>query len=135
MAIAAEQLKSDEGLRLKPYYCPAGKLTIGYGRNLEEGITQHEADLLLQSDVSRAVVDVVNVLGESCWDNLNDVRKAVVVNMMFNLGSPRFRGFVNFIEALQSHNYDVAADEMLDSLWSRQVPNRAKRLAEQMRQG
>ncbi|MDY0127369.1 MAG: hypothetical protein RBR69_04500 [Candidatus Cloacimonadaceae bacterium] len=39
-----EQLVRHEGLRLKPYRCTAGKLTIGIGRNLNDcGITQSEA--------------------------------------------------------------------------------------------
>jgi len=31
-----DQIIEHEGLKLKPYHCPAGKLTIGVGRNLED---------------------------------------------------------------------------------------------------
>ena len=48
----ATQLKEDEGLRLKPYRCTAKKLTIGYGRNIEDvGITEEEANHLLLNDI------------------------------------------------------------------------------------
>ena len=47
-----ESLKSQEGLRCKPYKCTSGKLTIGYGRNLEDvGISQKEAEYLFENDV------------------------------------------------------------------------------------
>ena len=46
------QLVRHEGLRLKPYRCTAGKLTIGIGRNLDDcGISQTEAYLLLENDI------------------------------------------------------------------------------------
>lgn len=47
-----EQLVKHESLRLKPYRCPAGKLTIGYGRNLDDnGITKAEAYELLSNHI------------------------------------------------------------------------------------
>lgn len=80
-----------EGLELKPYKCTADKLTIGYGRNLEAiGISKEEAERMLVTDVAR-VSTALSLYG---WFNsLDDVRKAVVVNMGFNLG---VRGLLNF---------------------------------------
>ena len=50
-----DTIKRHEGLRLKPYLCTAGKLTIGYGRNLEtNGISGDEAEYLLKNDIERA---------------------------------------------------------------------------------
>ena len=43
-----EQLMIDEGFRSKPYSDTVGKLTIGYGRNLDDvGITRNEAFQML----------------------------------------------------------------------------------------
>lgn len=51
---AKELLKELEGLYLKPYRCPAGKWTIGYGDNLEaNGLTADEAKLV---DFDKAVI-------------------------------------------------------------------------------
>jgi len=54
-----DQLIKHEGLRLKPYHCPAGKLTIGVGRNLEDkGITEEEAVMLLENDIQECLKDL-----------------------------------------------------------------------------
>ena len=46
------QLALHEGLRLKPYKCTSGALTIGYGRNLDaRGITEAEAEMMLSHDI------------------------------------------------------------------------------------
>jgi lysozyme len=56
------QLTTHEGLRLKPYLCPAGKLTIGIGRNLEgKGITKQEAIMLLENDIQECLDDLTDI--------------------------------------------------------------------------
>ena len=133
-SIVKQQLQLHEGLRLKPYTCSAGKLTIGYGRNLDDvGITQDEADALLNHDIDRSVEDARDLVTN--FDQLNEVRQAVVVNMMFNLGKSRLSKFVKMLNALEHDDFDRAADEMLDSKWARQVGNRAVELAQLMRNG
>ena len=132
MSKLIEQLKMHEGFRSKPYKCTAGKLTIGYGRNIEDvGISKEEAELLLQSDI-------VNCVGLLASNNLlygASDRDDVLVNMCFNLGINRLLKFKKMIAAYKAGDYELAAKEMLDSKWARQVPNRAKELAEQMRTG
>lgn len=126
-----EMIKQHEGLRLKPYKCTAGKVTIGYGRNLEDvGIREREADLLLENDIkdSMSYVNSYNF-------HANGFRKAALVDMMYNLGPTRFAGFKKMIAAINECDFDRAADEMLDSKWSKQVGARAVRLAEIMRTG
>ena len=57
---AKAQLVRHEGLRLKPYRCTAGKLTIGVGRNLEDkGISQQEAYELLENDIRECEVQLL----------------------------------------------------------------------------
>lgn len=129
-----EQLVRDEGLRLKPYRDTVGKLTIGVGRNLEDvGISHEEAMLLLDHDIARAEADV-NV--HLPWSRqLGEPRRAVLVNMAFNLGIGGLLRFQRALAAMQQGNYDLAAREMLDSRWAEQVGARATRLARQMREG
>ena len=132
--IALKTVKRDEGLRLKPYRCTEGKLTIGYGRNIEDhGINEEEAELMLQNDLLWAESGCFHVFSD--WWKLNEVRKGVLINMAFNLGIPRLRQFKNMIAAVDKHDYEKAADEMLDSKWAKQVGNRATRLADTMRSG
>jgi len=133
--IATQQLKTDEGLRLKPYHCTAGALTIGYGRNLDAvGITEEEADLMLRADIIIAERGAEALVG-NVWDQLSPARQAVLINMTFNLGRTRLAAFKNFLAALRATDYNTAASEMLDSRWANQVGDRATRLADQMRRG
>ena len=57
----------------------------------------------------------------------------VIANMMFNMGYTRLSKFKNMKLSVDDRNWDIAADEMVDSRWYYQVPNRAKRLVERMR--
>lgn len=120
-----------EGLELKAYKCTAGKITIGVGRNVEElGITHDEAMYLLNNDVQRVVDELIaNV---DFYGKLSDVRKAVLVDMCFNLGISRFLQFKNFLAALDREDWVDAAREMLDSRWATQVGQRSVRLSQMM---
>jgi lysozyme len=120
-------IKFNEGLRLKPYRCTAGKLTIGYGRNIEEvGITEDEAEGLLNNDINLAIYDLKKI-----FPDLDTFPRDVItalVDMRFNLGPGRFRKFKKMIEAVKSNDYELAAAEAKDSLWYNQVGLRAERV-------
>jgi len=127
-----DQLKRHEGLRLKPYRCTAGKLTIGYGRNIEDkGISEGEAESMLWADVA----EVRRLLEKQpVYPNLDEIRKSVLVNMGF-MGVSKLMQFKRMWEALAYGDFDKAAEEMLDSKWAKQVGARATELAEQMKTG
>lgn len=129
--LADKLVSEDEALTLKPYHCSAGKLTIGYGRNLEDnGISYEVAELMKAEDISAAD----NFLSAQAWyKELSGVRKAVLISMYFNLGWPRLTGFRKFLKALLAEDYNTAHDEMLDSRWALQVGVRAQRLALMMK--
>ncbi len=134
--IAVEQLKHDEGLRLFPYNCTADKLTIGYGRNIQDnGISEFEAEQMLLSDTQVALEDAKKFVGEATWEGLSDVRQACLINMAFNLGLPTLKKFELFKKALQDGDMAEASAQMLDSRWARQVGQRANRLAHLIQQG
>lgn len=131
------QLKNDEGFREKPYTCPAGKLTIGYGFNIEdEGLLEEVADFWLERLVWKVEREIMGreELGDWSMDSASP-RWGVLVNMGYNLGVPRLMGFKKMWAAIKAEDWETAANEMLDSKWSRQVGKRAERLAEQMRTG
>ena len=128
-----DSVKDGEGLRLKPYHCTAGKLTIGFGRNLDDvGITEEEAEYLLMHDLEKAEKDAEKF---PVYGKLNQSRKEVIVEMVFNLGYSRLSKFKKMFEALEKGDYSSAADQMLDSAWHTQVGKRAERLAYKMRIG
>ena len=126
-----EQLIKHEGLRLDIYEDSVGKMTIGVGRNIEDkGITRDEAMTMLDNDI-REVEDQVNHF--RWFDTLSEVRRRVVIDMVFNLGINRFKGFKKTIAHIAAGDYEGASKEMLDSKWSKQVGVRAETLSRMMR--
>jgi lysozyme len=126
-----QQIKSDEGLRLKPYKCSAGKLTIGYGFNLECGIPQHFADMLFDLSMQSATREAVGIISDynlkPSWQ-LRDI----LIQMCFQLGKTGVLGFKRMLTALEKCDYKTASKEMLNSDWHRQTPKRCERLASEM---
>jgi lysozyme len=129
-----KQLQPEEELRLKPYRDSAGKLTIGWGRNLDDrGITTDEATYLLKNDIALVVKQLaVNLPWTS---RLDDVRWRVLADMCFNMGIGGLLEFKNTLAAIERGDYAAAATGMLASKWDTQVAHRAAVLAEMMRTG
>lgn len=134
-----DQLKRDEGEVLHVYLDTKGIRTAGVGHNLiahgidlpvGTPITQEQSDTWLDQDI-QTVTD--NLQSHLPWsDALDEVRFGVLQNMCFNLGIMKLLGFHHFLGFMESGNYDIAANEMLDSAWAKQVGNRAIRLSIQV---
>mgnify|MGYP006208816685 CR=1 FL=1 len=74
----------DEGLRLKPYRCTADKLSLGYGRNLDDvGISEDEAEYLLANDIRRVVAELYNAL--PWFSALPELWQRALANMAFQM--------------------------------------------------
>lgn len=132
--IVRAQLRIDEGEKTHPYHDSEGILTIGIGRNLQDkGLRKDEIALMLDNDIIEAERDA-RVLFPT-FDTLSANRRAVIVNMAFNLGRDRLAGFNKFRLAVAAGEFYKAADEMLESKWAQQVGLRASRLSAQMREG
>ena len=130
-----EQLVRHEGLRLKPYRCTAGKLTIGIGRNLDDcGISQSEAYVMLINDIMNCEKQLQAKIPD-IYNGLDEVRKSVLLNMCFNLGISGLLGFKNTLEFIKVGDWERAANNMLVSRWAKQVGRRAIELSELMRKG
>ena len=133
MTSLIEQLERHEGFRDKPYLDTVGKLSIGYGRNLDDvPLRRDEAELMLLNDILKAQADCRSSFPG--FAALSSVRQNVIVNMTFNMGPGGVARFRKMIESLRVQDYAGAAREMLDSKWARQVGVRADELAEQMRE-
>jgi lysozyme len=127
------QLPIDEGVLTKPYTDTKGKITIGIGFNLtDDGLDDGEISFIfsnrLQIAVERARTLIVS------FDALTEARKAVLVNMAYNLGWG-LRAFQKMIAAVEIGDWPTAAAEMKNSDWAREVGPRADRLEAAMLQG
>jgi len=134
---ATDQIKQDEGLVLEAYQDHLGYWTIGYGRLIDKrkggGISEEEALYLLKNDVNARLPVLANAI--PFFNKLDDARKAVLLNMSFQLGISGLLKFKSTLAFIEAGDYENAAANMLKSLWAKQTPNRANRLAEQMRTG
>ena len=127
-----QALIGDEGWRPRAYRDNAGTLTIGVGRNLEDGeLSADEIELMLRNDLNTSMSELDRAL--PWWRGMSEARQAVLVNMHFNLGLSRLLQFKMALAAMQAGDWDRAAAEMRDSRWAGQVGRRAERLIQQMR--
>ncbi|MBV8807963.1 MAG: hypothetical protein JO033_04760 [Acidobacteriaceae bacterium] len=130
-----DQLVRDEGEILHAYQDSLGYWTIGSGILIDArggGITHEENMYLLQNRAERTAAWVRTHLPWSLA--LDDVRLAALNNMAYNIDG-KLEQFVQFLAKLKAGDYQGAAEEMLNSLWARQVGARAHRLSEQIRTG
>ena len=113
-----QSIKKHEGLKLKPYECPNGKLTIGYGRNLEDnGITLSEAEKLLETDLLELKLELEDKI--KFFHKLDPIRKNVLIEMGYNMGVPNLLEFKNTLKFMEKSDFINASIEMLDSEWHR----------------
>ena len=132
-----QMLKVHEGVETHAYKCSENKVTIGVGRNVDKGgglgLSEDEVDYLLQNDIDRVVAELDS---EYDWfSGLDSVRQDVMIDISFNLGQTRLRAFKNALAGMAKGDWRAAADEFMDSRWSKQVGNRAKELTEMIRTG
>ena len=132
-----EQLKRHEGVKTHAYKDHLGYVTVGVGRCLEDGIgvglSKDEIDYLLLNDIKRCSLELNT---EFDWfSGLDAVRKDAMINLCFNVGLPRLKGFVKALAAMEAQDYEAAADEFFDSRWATQVGNRAVEVCAMIRTG
>lgn len=134
-------VKQSEGLRLKAYKDTTGNWTVGYGHKLASGhdwsnytITSDMANAMLITDLNAAVYESA-VLSE--WVALDtQARKDALTEIIFNMGTGRWRTFVETRAALIKKDWQGVHDGLLHSLWAIQVhAGRADRIANQFLTG
>ena len=123
-----------EGVRRKPYLDTVGELTIGVGRNLDSmGLSDDEIYYLLRNDIRRCEHELLKAF--DWFEHLDSVRQDAMIDMCFNLGITRLRGFKKALAAMEDGDYEEAAIEFLDSKWADQVGQRALTLTKMIRTG
>jgi len=131
------QLRRDEGERLSAYQDHRGFWTIGVGRLIDPkrggGITREESAYLLANDIAKVEAQLKERLPWS--SGLDEVRRCALVNMAFQLGIDGLCAFKTALDYLRNGKHDEASAAFLQSRWAMQTPERAKRVAEQIRIG
>lgn len=132
-----KQLRRDEGEVLSAYQDHLGFWTIGVGRLIDKrkggGLSSEESAFLLNNDVDTRIKALEDAF--PWFKGMDEARKGVLVNMSFQIGVGGLKAFKNTLSSVADGLYDKAASQMLESLWASQTPERAKRLAEQMKTG
>jgi lysozyme len=129
-----EQLRRDEGTESCAYQDSLGYWTIGVGRLIDArkggGLSNEEIDYLLDNDIKAKTREVLLALPWAA--RLSEPRRAVLVNMAFQMGTKGLLAFHRTLGSVEDGQYGDAAVEMLNSTWAKQTPARAMRLATQM---
>jgi lysozyme len=139
-----EQLKIDEGVKYEVYLDHLGYPTFGVGHLIQKTdpefgaepgtpVSEERVWEAFEADLETAVNECYALYGPGTFTNFPAEVQEVLVNMMFNMGRPRLSGFKKFNAALLESDWSKAADEMVDSLWYRQVGVRATRLWHRMK--
>lgn len=117
-----EMIKGHEGSVVRNgnhvvYKCPAGKNTVGYGRNLDDkGLSQHEAEMLLENDIRECIMDLQRIF-HPMWTGRSDEVKAICIDMRFALGGQGFRRWQNFSKSVVEDDVDGMIRNLKDSKW------------------
>ena len=137
-----EEIAEDEGCKYEIYLdhlslptCGIGHLVLEsdeeYGKPVGTVVEQERVRKLFDLDIT-VTIDECKVLYTD-FDNLPEECQHIIANMMFNMGRPRLSAFKGMKAGVDARDWDKAADEMVDSRWYTQVPNRARRLVDRMR--
>ncbi len=127
-----KSIKYHEGFRSTVYQCTEGYDTIGYGFAIKDLVLDEDiAELILLRKLEKLQHRIASVFG--WWYNSPKTVKNVVTNMCYQLGISGFSKFKKTIYLIETEQYEEASIEMLDSLWHRQTPDRAKELSEALR--
>ena len=132
MKAIIKEIKKHEGFRSTVYQCTEGYDTIGYGFAIKDlELDEDIAELILKRKLEKLQKRITSRFG--WFNNSPEEVKDVVTNMCYQLGLSGFSKFKKTIYLLETEQYDEASIEMLDSLWAKQTPNRAKELSETLR--
>ena len=135
-----ESVKKHEGYRNKVYLDTLGKRTVGVGHLCVEDFWEDDKEYeesflmeILQKDLQESIRSAQSLMEEHGCIDIDEKAQEIIIEMVFQLGRTGVSKFRNMWKCLSELNYLGASYEMLDSRWSKQTPNRAKSMAEQMR--
>ena len=137
-----QELAEDEGCKYEVYLDHLALPTLGIGHLIVEDDPEHGQPVGTPVSEERVrqvfALDIASTLDECQvlypdFDDLPEECQLIIANMMFNMGRPRLSKFKGMKAGVDARDWNRAADEMVDSRWHDQVPNRAKRLVKRMR--
>jgi lysozyme len=105
---ALPRLKTEEGFRATKYPDTQGHLSIGYGFNIDAGISQYAAGALL---TAQATERHEQLLGYAWYATLDPIRQSVCLDIAFNGGVHGLLNFPHMIAALAKGDWATAAAE------------------------
>ena len=133
-------VKKHEGYRNKVYLDTLGKRTVGVGHLCVEDFWEDDKEYeekflmtILEHDLSDAIKGANDLMAENGCMDMNEKAHELIIEMVFQLGKTGVSKFRNMWKALSGVQYSAAADQMLDSRWAKQTPNRANGMADIMR--
>jgi len=136
-----KRIKEHEGFSPTVYEDTLGYKTVGYGHLVTLKDEFVIGEVYSTDDLEDVFEDDYKIAFDNAHDLLEDedvpfheTVESVLIEMAFQLGLPRLKKFVNFIQGLKDQDYKKAADEMIDSRWAKQTPNRAEGLANMIRE-
>lgn len=133
-----DHLEVEEGRVPSAYQDHLGFWTIGIGRLIDKRkggrLTNAEINLLLSNDIAEKAADMQ---GWPAWEKVKDdpVRATALLSMCFQLGAAGLAKFTGSLPLIAAGKWSQAADALLQSLWARQTPARAKRVTDMIRTG
>lgn len=125
-----------------PYQDHLGVWTIGFGqthwlgvkvRKNTRPITDQQAKTMLHASIVEAFFDAKKFI--RAFDELNSVRQEALTEMAFQLGGWKQRKFKKARAAGNARDFEIMADELIDSLWYVQTPKRCLRVSQMVRTG
>ena len=132
-------VKKHEGYRNKVYLDTLGKRTVGVGHLCVEDFWEDDKEYeekflmtILEHDLSSAIKGANDLMAENGCMDMNEKAHEIIIEMVFQLGKTGVSKFKNMWKALSGLDYSTAADQMLDSRWAKQTPNRAQAMSAQM---
>ena len=133
-------VKKHEGYRNKVYLDTLGKRTVGVGHLCVEDFWEDDKEYeekflmtILEHDLSDAIKGANDLMAENGCMDMNEKAHELIIEMVFQLGKSGVSKFRNMWKALSALDYSTAAEQMLDSRWAKQTPNRANGMADIMR--
>lgn len=150
-ATIIQRLMLNEGVRNKAYYCPAGKLTIGIGRNLDDNpltpeeiayighncrgkcITNEQAAYLCRNNIAQVKLELDRNM--PWWRDLSPDRQFVMIDLCFNMGIKTLLTFKRTLSSIADGYYIRAGEQLMQSKYAKQVGVRARRNAYALKTG
>ena len=133
-------VKKHEGYRNKVYLDTLGKRTVGVGHLCVEDFWEDDKEYeekflmtILEHDLQTAIKGAKDLMSENGCMDMDEVAEEIIIEMIFQLGKTGVSKFRNMWKALSALDYSTAAEQMLDSRWAKQTPNRANGMADIMR--